>query len=608
VSPAVDRLIGVSAPELMQNGMAWMRAVHPDDVAQVQASVQATAHGEGYDHRYRVVRTDGTRWIHARTIPIIEPHTPPGRHRYIGVARDLTAQHRAEQSASDQQSLLAAVVSSAMDAIISLDEQHRIVVFNAAAEQIFGITAVEVIGTTLDRFLPDTLRSAHTRHVQHLAATGATTRTMAASQSLQALRANGDSFPIEAAISRTLVNGRPVVTVVLRDITRRSELEAQIRQHQRMEAMGRLAGGVAHDFNNLLTVIMGRAERLRQELGASTLQEDAGEIMEASRRAAGLTRQLLAFSRRQVLQPRPLDVNTVLRGMERLLRRVIGEDITIEARLSTRAAMVKADPGQLEQVILNLGINARDAMRQGGTLTLRTSLVHPAELPPVLHAMSNSLPEHLVLFSVTDTGVGMDAATAARAFEPFFTTKPLGEGTGLGLATVHGIVEQSGGIIAIESTPGQGTTLSVALPYCHEVPVAERVSPSTVMAADGGTILVVEDDDGVREIMRRTLTSHGYRVHEARNPQDAIASWGDDALDGIDLMVTDMVMPGGTGRDLALALRERRADLPVLFVSGYMADGGRTDDDPRTTASLLKPFTIPQLLEHVRRLLPSRVA
>jgi two-component system cell cycle sensor histidine kinase/response regulator CckA len=382
------------------------------------------------------------------------------------------------------------------------------------------------------------------------------------------------------------------------DVTERCTLEEQLRQAQKMEAVGQLAGGVAHDFNNLLTVIKTYSEFMLEQIeDGSPLRADAIEIQKAAGRAAALTRQLLAFSRKQVLVPRSIDLNEIVQGMEPMLRRLIGEDIRIELRVAQRLGAVKADAGQLEQVVMNLVVNARDAMPQGGTLTLETSEMTLTEEMRGNHGV---IPGPYISLVVRDTGCGMDRATRARVFEPFFTTKEQGRGTGLGLSTVYGIVKQSEGYIWCDSTEGVGTTFTVYLPL---VPAEERTAQPEVDAAPdrgSGVVLVTEDEDSIRALSRRILEREGYTVLEARDGREAIrVAAGYPGR--IDLLVTDMVMPNLGGSDLFAHLRLLRPDLRVLFVSGY------TDEDMIRrglkdvgSAFLQKPFTAKALAAAAR--------
>ena len=381
--------------------------------------------------------------------------------------------------------------------------------------------------------------------------------------------------------------------------------EEQLRQSQKMEAVGRLAGGIAHDFNNLLTAIGGYADFLLADIDRSDpRRDDVREIKKAATRAGALTSQLLAFSRRQIRQPRSLDLNAVLTDLERMLRRVIGEDVTIDWRPSDRLGSVRADPSEIEQVMLNLVVNAGDAMPNGGVVSVTTCTVDftGADLHPELP------PGRYVRLRVADTGMGMDAATRRRIFEPFFTTKGPGKGTGLGLSTVYGIVENLRGTIDVESTPGSGTTFSVYLPQ-HEEP-AEVIGSGTIatLAPRGvETILLVEDEEGIRALGARILERHGYTVLEAREGRDALTVAAQHG-GRIDLLLTDVVMPEMGGKQLAETLMARDPSVRVLFVSGY-TDGDisrRGELDP-CTAFLQKPFTARSLLARVREVLVDSV-
>jgi PAS domain S-box-containing protein len=388
----------------------------------------------------------------------------------------------------------------------------------------------------------------------------------------------------------------------LYDLTGHKQLEEQLSQSQKMEAVGRLAGGIAHDFNNLLMVIGGQTGRLLEALPeGSELRRNAEAIEAAADRAAGLTQQLLAFSRRQVLSPRVLSLNSVVRSVHGMLERVIGEDISVRLSLSDGLENVKADPGRIEQALLNLAVNARDAMPNGGTLTIATSMVDLDEIYSRQHI--GAKPGRYVMLDVSDTGCGMDPQTRTRVFEPFFTTKEVGKGTGLGLSMVYGIVKQSGGYIWVYSEMGLGTTFKIYLPVT-EAPV-QSLEPRAVASAPTGTetILLVEDEDGVRELLEEILTSQGYRVLAASRGVEAlqISEFVDE---DIQVLVTDVVMPHMSGHELAMRLRARRPSLRVLYLSGYtdeaIAHRGIVDVD---AAFLQKPFTRAALARKVREVL-----
>jgi two-component system cell cycle sensor histidine kinase/response regulator CckA len=385
--------------------------------------------------------------------------------------------------------------------------------------------------------------------------------------------------------------------------------EERLRQSQKLDAIGGLAAGVAHDFNNVLSVIIGHADILLSELAANDpSRESIDEIRSAATRAADLTRQLLAFSRQQILQPQKTDIRRIVAGMGKLLRRLIGEDIELSIVAPPDLGTVIVDPSQMEQVILNLAVNARDAMPRGGTLTITTTNVDVGDdsttdpgVPPGAH----------VVLAVTDTGIGMDEATQARIFEPFFTTKEPGSGTGLGLATVFGIVQQSGGTISTTSAPGQGTTFKIYLPRIAKdlpvVPGPEESRRRSKAALRGGeTILLVEDDDAMRAMLRMVLEKHGYRVVEARNGGDALAL-PDRVTDAVALVLTDVVMPQMSGREFATRLEARRPGLPVLYMSGY-TDGAIVQHgvlEPGI-AFLQKPVAPHVLVDKIRDLLSQK--
>jgi PAS domain S-box-containing protein len=416
-----------------------------------------------------------------------------------------------------------------------------------------------------------------------------------------------DGTPITVRLSgRTVLDGQGTLQgfeIIAEDVTARSRLEDQLRQAQKMEAIGQLAGGIAHDFNNLLTIINGYSQLLLDRLdSADACRGFADEVKRAGERAATLTRQLLAFSRRQVLAPQILDLNTVVTGVEKMLQRLIGEDVELVTALDVGLGPVRADPGQIELVILNLAVNARDAMPKGGMLTLETANVELDSEYVETHPVATSGPH--VMLAVSDTGCGMDRHTLSHIFEPFFTTKEPGKGTGLGLATVYGIVKQSGGNIWAYSEPGKGTTFKVYLPRVQEaVPAAAPAEGRKASPRGSETILVVEDDAAVRPLVRGVLLSRGYSVLEASGGDEAL-SVSESHRGPIKLLVTDLVMPGMNGRDLAEQLLLRHPEIRVLYMSGYTNDAiVRQGVLEEGAAFLQKPFTPDALARKVREVL-----
>ena len=502
---------------------------------------------------------------------------------------------------------LEAILEGAPIAICSVDPGGLTRMWNRAAEQVFGWTAAEVIGHPLPN-VPVAMASDH-QHVREGVLAGQTFT----GHETRRVRKDGAELDVVLSTAPLQDHAGKVTGVIgmYQDVTARKQLEAQFRQAQKMEAVGRLAGGIAHDFNNMLTVIQTAAGSLLAGLpGGDPLRAEATEIEDAAARASRLTRQLLAFSRQQVLQPRVLDLNTVVTGVEPLVRRVLEEHISLVTRLANDLGRVKADPNQLDQVILNLVVNARDAMPEGGTLLIETVNVVLDESFPRIRDTVRPGPH--VLLSVTDTGCGMDAATQARIFEPFFTTKPLGQGTGLGLATVYGVVKQSGGHIWVYSEPGNGTTFKLYFPLhvgAEDGPVRPNTHPAVrePQASRGAAILLVEDDPAVRNSVRRVLERHRYRVREAvhgRQALEVLAELGSE----FDLVLADMVMPSMGGLELRRQLLTQHPRLPVLLMSGYSEEAitrlGQNDIGPL----LEKPFTVEGVLAKVQEMLASEAA
>ena len=449
-------------------------------------------------------------------------------------------------------------------------------------------------------------------------------------QSMACVRLDGIGPPLGAVAVFNINDGPPcgehltflqaigniLAAAILRQVTEEGLLQSQIRLQsvQKMEAIGRLAGGIAHDFNNLVQAIGGYTEILLRQLREDDpLRRNATEIKKAGDRAAALTRQLLAFSRQQVLQPSLLDVNHIVHHVEQLLARLIGEDIHLRTYLADDLWPVKADAAQLEQVLMNLAVNARDAMRDGGVLTIETAnveLTRSGEGEPFA-----VIAGPYVLLAVTDTGTGMNAETKARAFEPFFTTKPPGQGTGLGLSMVYGIVKQSGGYIWVDSELGAGTRVRIYLPRVDELPLplempedaAAITAPTPAMSETVGsaTLLLVEDEDGVRELIHEWLGGHGYTVHAAEDGHQALQVAAQ--IEQLDLLIADVVMPTMGGPALAKRLLQARPDLRVIYVSGYadeaIGDRRMLEDGARF---LQKPFTLEDLLGKVREVLADR--
>jgi PAS domain S-box-containing protein len=516
-----------------------------------------------------------------------------------GTQRDITAQKLAEKALRDSEERFRELFECANDIVYTHDMDGTFTSLNRSGERITGYTRAEALHMGLaDVVAPEHAATAREMLLNKLAGTPQTT------YEIEIIAKDGRRIPVEVSTQLVQKNGMPVAVLgIARDVTDRKHLEEQLRQSQKMEAVGRLAGGVAHDFNNLLTVITGYSNFLLHQLApADPLYADAEEIKKAAERAAALTRQLLAFSRRQILQPKVLNLNEIVEELEKMLRRLIGEHIDLRIDLGSGPWRVKADPGQIEQVIVNLAVNARDAMPDGGSLTIETRNVTLDRA--ALQCHEGFRPGPHVRLRVSDTGYGMDEETLTQIFEPFFTTKEQGKGTGLGLSTVYGIVKQSGGHIDVESVPGRGTAFNIYLPTVVEEQDAEDASAARRDTPGGWeTVLLVEDEDGVRTMAREVLRRNGYHVLEARHGGEAIeASRREDS--SIDLLVTDMIMPQVSGRELAERLKQAHPRMRVLFMSGHMqsilGEQGVLSDH---AAFLEKPFTPDALACAVRRVL-----
>jgi PAS domain S-box-containing protein len=470
----------------------------------------------------------------------------------------------------------------------------RFLTVNEAAIVRYGYTRAEFARLSLADLRPAE---------DHELLRAAVTRRCDAPEIWRHVTKHGEQLTVEITAHDLDFEGKRARLVLANDVTARQRLEDQLRQSQKMEAIGLLAGGVAHDFNNILCVILSYSEALLAGLGPGELHDDIQEIHNAGSRGAALTRQLLMFNRQQLVEPRVLDLNDVLADMGKMLQRLLPADIELVWRTAPELGHVRADQGSVEQVIMNLVVNARDAMPAGGRLVLATANV---ELDPgYAHDHLGVAPGRYVQLAVTDTGIGMDRATQARIFEPFFTTKERGRGTGLGLATVFGIVRHNRGHLWVESEPGRGTTFRIYLPRDGGAVARRREGSRPATLRGSETILVVEDDDQVRAVAVAILGRHGYRVVAARDGDEAVRS-GDAPLDSIHLLLTDVVLPGITGPELARRLRDRHPALKVLCMSGYTDEinDGRSVRETHLPY-LQKPFTADALSIAVRRVLDS---
>jgi len=588
-----ERIQQYKAEEII--GQHFAHFFTADDIAQGfperelgRAMVKGRTETEGWR-----VRKDGSRfWANDIITAIFDD---VGHLKgFAKITQDRTEQHRSAQ-------LLSSMLSTMIDGLITIDEQGRIQSMNAAAEKIFGYKESELLGQNVRILMPDPYHSQHDSYISNYLRTGKA-KIIGIGREVMGQRRDGTTFPMELAVSEFSLDSGRHFTGIVRDVSERRQLEEKLRQSQKMEAIGRLAGGVAHDFNNLLTVMILYGELLLGQIDHNPATENAvNQIVKASEKASLLTRQLLAFSRQAVLKPKVLNINDIVQETEKMLHRLIGEDVNFLTLLEANLNLVKVDPGHLEQILFNLAVNARDAMPQGGKLTIETRNVELDEVYARLHPEAS--PGQYVSLTVSDNGIGMSSDVKSRIFEPFFTTKGPGEGTGLGLSTVYGIVRQSGGLIEVYSELSLGTTFKIYLPiYVEANPINPHSLP--VMATRGTeTILLVEDEEEVRDISVVVLQEYGYRVLSAASGAEALAL-AETHKGMIDILVTDVVMPEMSGRQLADTLTARYPHLKVLFLSGYTDDAIVHHGVLKSEVAFLqKPFTLNSLRKKVREVL-----
>jgi PAS domain S-box-containing protein len=503
---------------------------------------------------------------------------------------------------TDGEAKFRALMESVSQAIIAVNHRGLIEIVNNQAEELFGYSREEMIGQTLEMLLPERLHEVHAG-LREQYFSRPSTRPMGIGMDLAGRHKNGQEFPVEISLNYVEMGGQSLAISFITDTSQRLRLEEQLRQSQKMEAIGQLAGGIAHDFNNLLTIIQGYSSMSLQGMGPSDpLREPLEEIEKAAFSAGTLTRQLLAFSRRQVVQPRLINLNTAISQVEKMLRRVIGEDVELILETGDDLDEIRADPGLIEQILMNLAVNSRDAMPNGGQLILETANLCLDKAYAGAHLAVKTGPH--AMLAVTDTGTGMTEQVRAHIFEPFFTTKPQGHGTGLGLATVYGIVQQMEGSIWVYSEMGKGTTFKILFPAATPGERAEEQAPQEWAASSGqGRILLVEDEAAVRKFVRGILEMQGYTVLEAADIEEALRMAADGAAE-FDLLLTDVIMPRLNGPELADRVTALRPGLKVLYMSGYTDRTIRLQSRIEGEAHFIqKPFTPGALAQKLRELL-----
>jgi PAS domain S-box-containing protein len=490
----------------------------------------------------------------------------------IETLQDITERKRVEESLAESESKLRTLTNTAADVIVMIDAEDKITYWNPAGKRILGYSAEEVLGKDLALIIPHRYREAHKKAFNKFVETGRVAKGLRKQYEVAAIKKDGTEVPVELSISGLRVQGKCYSVGIIRDISERRKLEDQLRHSQKMEAIGQLAGGVAHDFNNILTAIIGYGSILHRKMEKNDpLRINVEHMLASADRAAHLTYSLLAFSRKQILDPRHVDLNDIIARVENLLRRVIGEDIELKTSLKKGPVTVNADSGQIEQVLMNLATNARDAMPRGGSFTIETDTLYLDEAFARVHGYGEAGAYALV--SVTDTGTGMDEEMRKKIFEPFFTTKEVGRGTGLGLSIVYGIIKQHQGFINVYSEPGKGTAFKIYLPLLK--PEIEKKMPAAVYEEEPPrgteTVLVAEDDDAVRELSRAVLEESGYMVIEAKDGADAVDKFMKNR-DAVRLVILDMIMPKKSGKEAYEEIKKTNPAIKTIFVSGYTAD------------------------------------
>jgi two-component system cell cycle sensor histidine kinase/response regulator CckA len=617
-NPGAERLYGYTPAEMI--GQAVDAIVPPEGRAREDKILALIVHGERVE-RYETVRVrkNGTSISVSQTIsPILDANG--GIVGVASVSRDISDRQRAEV-------MFRGLLEAASDAIVGVDTSGRIALVNAQAERLFGYSREEMVGESVELLVPEGARAVHqARRADYFGEPHL--RPMGVGMQLAARRRDGTEFPAEISLSALDTEDGVLVSAAIRDVSERlaelaerehlraeaerERLESQLHRSQRLESLGQLAGGIAHDFNNLIAVIVNYAAFVREEAAPRAVsgvdaerwqivQSDVEQIERAGERASELTHQLLAFARREVVRPEVIDLNQVVGEVEQLLRRTIGEHVELAVELDPHVYAVLVDPGQLEQVLLNLAVNARNAMPMGGKLTIDTGNVGAVE-KYADDQLGIGVGEYARL-RVSDTGCGMSREVIERAFEPFFTTKAHGEGSGLGLATVYGIISQAGGYVHIYSAPGTGTTVTVLLPATTDVHPLVESPPQSPTTARGEAILVVEDEDAMREVTRRILSRGGFEVLTAANGPDAL-EMARAHREEIRLLVTDVIMPKMLGKEVAEQVRLLVPGIPVLFMSGYAQPILTKQGTLDTGVTLLeKPFSALTLLAKVREVM-----
>ncbi len=594
VSPAAEKILGYPLDEWLEPNF-WINHVHPEDRKWVgEYCHHETTAGRSHDFEYRIIAANGeTLWLRDMVTVMQED----GRMKLRGLMIDITDKKKVENERQLHLRLFRTLFSNSVDGMLLHSAQGMITDANNKACELLGYSKAELVGK-----YPDLFDASYSSEIAAPLAPRLDAEEMIHFES-QHQRKDGSTYPVDVWIKGFWVGSERMAISQFRDLSDRMRLEEQFRQAQKMEAVGRLAGGMAHDFNNLLTVIGGYCELMLAESHIFNPHRSyVVEVMKANQRATALTQQLLGFSRRKLLQPQVVDINKRLIELSNLLERLLGCDISLTFALEAKQANAMVDPGHFEHAIVNLVVNARDAMPNGGVIQIATSNTRqPLTVMQFENIASQRGPS--LEISVADNGTGMEESVRSRVFEPFFTTKEQGKGTGLGLAMVYGFVQQSNGEIAVESKLGSGSTFRILLPTVLDQPSCSNDSPVRLAPQGTETVLLVEDEKSVRELTELTLRRHGYRVLVASDGLDGLAVAGQ--FDGkIDLLISDLVMPHMNGWQLAESLLKTRPDMRLLFISGYLDRNSvlQTDSLPEF-GYCQKPFTPQGLIAKIQEVM-----
>lgn len=597
----VEQILGYTQEEALIN---WTELVSDNPINEIgfKHTVKAIETCKPQPpYELELVHKSGKKvWVEVREAPLVKDGKTVS---IVGALTDITKRKQAEKDLRESEEKFREMSASAQDGIIMMDNEGTISFWNKAAERIFGYSAQEAMGKELHTLIgPQRYHNNYREGFSKFRTTGQGP-VIGKTLELEALKKDGTEFPISLSVSATKIKGKWHAVGILRDVSEQKKLESQFRQAQKMEAIGILAGGIAHDFNNILTAIIGNADLALMEVDKDDpLREVIEDIRSSGNRAASLTRQLLAFSRKQIIQPKILDLNEILTDIEKMLGRLIGEDVELLMIPGPELYLVEADPGQMEQVFMNLAINAKDAMLKGGKLTIETANMDLDENYFHEHGIKEN-PGPYVMLAVSDTGSGIDKETQEHIFEPFFTTKEIDKGTGLGLSTVYGIVKQNNGFIWVYSEPGQGTTFKVYLPKVKGDAAPEEKQPPATELGGSETVLIVEDDESLRKLARTVLKQKGYKVLEAENGEDALRVSEAYGV-SIDLMMTDVVMPKMGGKEVAERLQPLYPQMKVIYMSGYTDNAISHHGVLAPGLNFLeKPFTPEGLARKVREVL-----